>query len=39
MKKKTNYMDILNDKQPKSHTRRPGHGYERETLRKKLNFF
>ena len=30
-------MDISNDKQAKSHTRRLGHGQERETLREKLN--
>ena len=38
-KKKNNCMDISNDKQVKSHTKRPGHGYKRETLREKLSFF
>ena len=32
-------MSIPNEKQMKSHMRRPGHDYEREILREKLNFF
>ena len=32
-------MDISSNKQGKSHSRRPGYGYKRETLREKLNFF
>ena len=38
-KKKNNYMDISKSKQVNSHTRRLGHGKERETLREKLNLF
>ena len=34
-----NYMDISNDKLMKSHTRWLGHGYEKETLKVKLNLF
>ena len=32
-------MDISSDKQVRLHTRRPGHGEERETSREKLNHF
>ena len=32
-----NCMDIPSDKLTKSHMKRPGYGYERETLREKLN--
>ena len=32
-------MDISGDKQAKSHTRRSGHGHERENLKEKLKFF
>ena len=32
-------MTISNSKLAKSHTRSPGHGYEKETLKKKLNLF
>ena len=38
-KKKNNSMDISSNKQAKSHTRRLGHGYKRETLREELNIF
>ena len=32
-------MDISSDKLAKSHTKRPGYGYEKETLKEKLNPF
>ena len=35
----TTYMAITSDKQAKSHSRKLRHGYERETLRGKLNLF
>ena len=38
-RKKNNCMDISRNKQARLLMRRPGHGYERETLRKKLNLF
>ena len=32
-------MDISSNKLAKSHIRKPGHGYDRETLKEKLNLF
>ena len=32
-------IDISSDKLAKSHTRRPGHGYEKEIWKEKLNLF
>ena len=32
-------MDVLNNKQAKSHTRKRERGEEKETLREKLNLF
>ena len=37
--KKNNCMDISSNKQSKSPTKKPRHGYARETLREKLNLF
>ncbi len=37
--KKNKCMDISSDKIAKSHTRRLGHVFKRETLRQKLNLF
>ena len=37
--KKNNGMDISRDKQSKFHTRTLGLGWEKETLREKLNLF
>ena len=37
--KKNNFLGISSDKLPKSHTRRLRYGYEKETLREKLNLF
>ena len=39
MKRQMNCMDILSYKQPKSHTRTPGHCKEKEILKEKLNLF
>ena len=36
MGRKITFMDISSDKLAKSYTRRPGHGYEKETSREKL---
>ena len=38
-RKKNNCMDISSDKLTKSHTRIPGHGYEREIVEEKPNIF
>ena len=35
---KNNSMDTSSDKEAESHTRRHGHGLEREILREKMNF-
>ena len=35
--KKNNCTDISSNQLMKSHTRRPGHGQEKETLNEKLN--
>ena len=37
VRKKNNCIDALYGKLMKSHTRRPEHGYERDTLKEKQN--